>query len=90
MAAEQISDRLQIETGIPGDDQESAFMNGTLQMLTEHNLAFTVQTFVEAPAQVSDEQQLRAYLVELFRRVAAAEPALSFDIQTGPNYPDGD
>jgi hypothetical protein len=78
---------LTIETGICGNDQESSFMNATLQ--AHGDLEFSIATYVVSiPPDIQTEKQLRAYLEYVFgglfmdRRLG--EPGVRFEIQIGP------
>lgn len=60
----EYSDQLWITTGVPGNDQESNFMNATLQ--TFGDLEFSVAVHVGMPGNISSQDELRDYLSELF------------------------
>lgn len=74
-----------LETGICAGAQESSFMNATLQSAGPR-VAFSIATFVAVPADViaGGEVAVAGYLNTLLARLATQEPALSFEVQVGP------
>jgi len=79
------SERLRIFMGICGDDQESSFMNATLQSTdNDPNLEFSISTHVEIPAFVRSEESLAGWLGSIFGDVIHEHPELHFEIQIGP------
>jgi hypothetical protein len=82
----EYSKRLVITTGICGADQESSFMNATLQSAGKGEdgkfaLDFSIATHVDVPADINTEEDLRDYLHHLF---SDAHETVSFEIQIGP------
>jgi hypothetical protein len=79
------SERLTITLGVPGDAQQSDFMNATLQTTgNDPNLEFSVAVHVEIPSHIVKEDQLAEYLGAIFAQVTNLQPALHVDIQLGP------
>lgn len=77
--------RLQITLGVPGDAQESSFMNATLQSTeNEPNLEFSIAVHVEVPAAIKDEEALADYLGSIFGQIRHDHPELHVEIQLGP------
>lgn len=85
----ELSESLWIDTGIPGAEQESNFMNATLQKLRDENVDFSVACHIGVGAEVKTEEQLFDYLADLLGRVTEAFPDLNFEVQIGP-YGEGD
>lgn len=90
-----MSDRLRIEGGIYGGDQESSFMNATLQAVgMTHGgspvLDMSIAVHVDVPQEVAhNEEKLHDYLQRLFRPLLDDNKNVSVEIQTGP-YGDGE
>ena len=79
------SERLKITLGVPGDDQESSFMNATLQWTAnDPELAFSIAVNVGVPADVVNEEQLATYLGGIFGDVVHEHPEVHVEIQLGP------
>lgn len=73
--------KVTIERGIPADQQESSFMNATLQ--TAGDSTVSIATYIAVPDGMSESDvahHLQAYL----RDVTRAFPVLSFHVQVGP------
>lgn len=78
---------VEIETGICGNDQESSFMNSTLQQHGE--LEFSVGTTVVVPESVKTEEDLRLYLLDVLGDAVihtrwVLHNRLRFEVQIGP------
>ncbi len=82
---------VRIETGHPGDEQESSFMNGTLQTVG-HNIAMTVQTFIKVPHIVHTlgENAVLAYVHNMLTKVHETHPEMTFDVQIGQDNIESD
>jgi hypothetical protein len=70
----EYSEHLWITTGVPGDDQESSFMNATLQSTSGpgkgdlgDDLEFSIAVHVGVPGDVDTEEKLRRYLHDVFQ-----------------------
>lgn len=77
---------LWIEDGISAGDQESSFMNATLQDVADYDLSFSVATHIGIPADVTDEERLRNYLAMILQRVTDLGLGIAFEVQLGPTY----
>lgn len=78
---------LWITTGVPGDDQESSFMNATLQQAGDKwSIEFSVACHIGIPAGPAehDEDALADYLRDVLERVHIVAPELNWEIQIGP------
>ena len=81
---------LTITSGVSGDDQESSFMNATLQHAGDLGLEFSIAVHVNVPADVKDELDLHYYLRDLFAEAIHhtnsiyGRDTLSVEIQLGP------
>jgi hypothetical protein len=76
--------RVSIESGIPAAEQESSFMNATLQDTVGGELSFSVATYIGMPVYYeTSEGLLEEYLFDLLREIAAKYP-LRFEVQIGP------
>lgn len=75
---------VRIETGIPGDDQMSGFMNATLQSTSDYKCDFSIATHVEIPSDV--EQRGETAVAQHLAKVlaACAGEGLRFHVQVGP------
>jgi len=79
---------LLVETGITGREQESEYMNGTLQ--GSHDLAWTIHTYIDAPT--GDEAATTLYLSTLLRQMEQAvnhpegKSRVRFELRIGPEY----
>lgn len=60
----EYSRHFSISTGIPGEAQESSFMNATLQ--DAGDLDFSVAVHVAVPTEIETENALREYLHTVF------------------------
>ena len=83
-AARSMSMLLQVDEGIPGDEQESSFMNATLQSAGDL-VDFSVSTSIDVPEQISaqGESAVKGYIEDVLRAACLAHPALSFQVQVG-------
>ena len=74
-----------IESGISSGEQESSFMNATLQSAGV-TFAISVATNVDIPDYVlsKGEAAIAGYLEDLLSRAATLVPGLSFDVKVGP------
>lgn len=78
------SERLQIHMGICGDEQESSFMNATLQRTgNDPALEFSIATHVEIPALVRSEESLAGWLGLIFDDFVHEHPEVRIEIQLG-------
>lgn len=89
---------IEIETGIPGTEQESSFINATIQTHGEDRdgyggIDFSIATKVTVPDSVKNEADLARYLewvLGLMDDAVPAEypwwegPSVSFEVQIGP------
>lgn len=79
------SERFQIHMGICGDDQESSFMNATLQRTdNDPDLEFSISTHVEIPAFIRSEEALAGWLGMIFGDFLYERPEVHIEIQLGP------
>ena len=70
------SERLDIEDGWSGNQQEAEFMNATLQSTaTDPDMEFSVAVHVEIPARIDSEAKLFGYLYGVFDQVTQKFPA---------------
>lgn len=76
--------RCEIALGIPGDAQESDFMNATLQPTGKGNLEFSVSVLIEVPEEIETEMELAEYLWSLFEPFTRRNRDVSVQIQLGP------
>jgi hypothetical protein len=87
-------DRVQIRTGRSAGEQESSFMNATLQNVGgDDGIAFSIATFVEVPAELvntgldPEGRGVAEYLRGLFwlldRHAAAEGFSVRFEIEVG-------
>lgn len=84
-AWEHNSERLKMYLGIPGDEQESDFMNATLQeTANDPNLEFSIATHVEIPALIRSERSLAGWLGMIFEDFIHEHPEVHIEIQIGP------
>ena len=71
---------IEIREGIPASEQESSFMNATLQ--SAGDFAFSVATHVDVPERFAvDEKRLAAYLHATFPTLP---PNVKIEIELGP------
>lgn len=81
----RVSERLEIESGWTGDEQETSFTNATLQSTgMDPDMEFSVAVHVECPAGVVTEGELFEYLHGLFSEVVHQFPRLHVEIKLGP------
>lgn len=73
---------LSIETGICGDEQESSFMNATLQ--SHEGLEFSIATHIDVPPDIKTEEDLARHLDWVCRDVLERLCGISFEVQIGP------
>ena len=84
----EYSEHLWITTGVPGDDQESSFMNATLQSTS--GLEFSVAVHIGVPGDMDTEEKLRRYLHDVFQTAIEVTEkkfgvaTLNVEIQIGP------
>ena len=79
------SERLKITLGLTADDQESNFMNATLQYTAnDPELAFSIAVHIEVPVDVVDEDRLATYLGDIFDDIVHKHPEVHVEIQVGP------
>lgn len=79
------SPRFKIFMGIPGDDQESSFMNATLQQSSgEPTLEFSIATHLDVPKYVRSEDSLANWLNMVFGDFVHEHPEVEIEIQIGP------
>lgn len=76
--------RLKIETGIPGEDQQSSFMNATLQETADCSLEFSIATYISVSPSLRTEEELASLISNVLGPVVAADPRVSFEVQIGP------
>lgn len=84
--------RLKIETGITGNDQESSFMNATLQKAGDR-FEFSIATFISISPSVKTEEELAALISNVLSPIVAVDPRISFEVQlglAGDGEPDSD
>lgn len=78
------NERLKITLGISGADQESSFMNATLQdTANDPNLDFSIATHVEVPADITTEDDLAQYLGGIFGDIIDKHAGVHIEIQLG-------
>ena len=79
-------DRVQIETGVCGDAQESSFMNATLQQAgNQDRIEFSIATYVTVPAEaLTDEDSVADFLEYLLDSICRNHMDISFHVQVGP------
>jgi len=76
------SEKLKITLGVPGDAQESSFMNATLQWTAnDPELAFSIAVHLEVPADVVNEDRLATYLGNIFGDIVHTHPEVHVEIQ---------
>jgi hypothetical protein len=79
------SERLDIEDGWTGNEQQASFANATLQSTgNDPNMEFSVAVHVEIPASIKSQDQLFGYLHGLFGQVVQVFPSLHVEIKLGP------
>lgn len=79
-------DHVTITTGIPANEQESSFMNATLQQAgNEHS--FSIATHVKVPDHICNqgEAAIRDYLMDILGKAALTDRNLTFEVQLGKN-----
>jgi hypothetical protein len=76
---------VKFEGGIAGDDQQSSFMNATLQHAGT-DFEFSVATNLEIPSIVLAEgkEAITSFIKSTLRRASTVAPGLAFDVQFGP------
>lgn len=73
---------LEFELGVLASDQESAFMNATLQP-APGGIAFSVAVYVDVPAEWTGEEAVAEYLRGLLSELAG-RPNVQVQVQIGP------
>jgi hypothetical protein len=80
-----VTERLDIEGGWTGNEQEAEFTNATLQSTgMDPDMEFSIAVHVECPAGVVTEGELFSYLHGLFGQVVQVFPSLHVEIKLGP------
>lgn len=79
--------QIEIETGWTGNEQESSFMNATLQSTPGWALEFSVATHIDLTGMYADwnETNLRAVLDNVLSRAAKDVPEIRFEVKLGPS-----
>jgi hypothetical protein len=75
-----------MQTGISANEQESSYMNGTLQTVGD-GLAMTIHTYLSVPKGVAaqGQQAVAAYVEAKLNAAHIACPAFSFEVEIGPD-----
>lgn len=76
--------KVNIATGIPEDEQESSFMNATLQGAGP-GIAFSIATKLDIPDEIisKGEAMVATYISQTLETAAAGAPGLHFEVQLG-------
>jgi len=82
----EISENLWITTGVTGNDQESSFMNATLQSLHDVGLEFSVAVHVGCGSEIRTQGDLFNHLREIFLPITEQNEQypIAVEIQLGP------
>jgi hypothetical protein len=79
-----------IATGIDGNEQESSYMNGTLQPIGNGQWAMTIHAYLEVPQSAHASQAaVSAYVRQKLKAAAAAVDGLTFEVEIGPYSENG-
>ncbi len=73
--------KFKIELGIDGESQRGSFQNGTLQASEDHQIDYTIQTFVKVPKDVAQQGEK---VVAAHIEAALTRGDAEYDIQIGP------